>query len=78
MAKIDTANATTIPKISTASSEPVKASPNLSSLSKLAPNITGIARKKVNSAANSLEVPIMIPPIIVEPEREVPGIKEST
>ena len=40
--------------------------------------MTGIARKKVNSAATVLEVPTRIPPMIVEPERDVPGITEST
>ena len=78
MAKMETQKATTIPKINTVSSVPVKERPNFKSLIKLAPNITGMARKKVNSAAISLEVPIKIPPMIVEPEREVPGTKEST
>ena len=40
--------------------------------------MTGIARKKVNSAATVLEVPTRIPPMIVEPDRDVPGITEST
>ena len=42
-----------------------------------APSIAGTARKKVNSEATLLELPSMIPPRIVEPEREVPGISES-
>ena len=67
-----------MPTIKTANSVPVKARPNFNSLIKLAPNITGIARKKVNSAAISLEAPMRIPPIMVEPEREVPGIRERT
>ena len=37
-------------------------------------DITGTARKNVNSAAATLETPINNAPIIVEPEREVPGI----
>ena len=78
MAKMDTAKATTIPTSRTANSVPVKANPNFNSLIRLAPNITGIARKKVNSAAISLEAPIRIPPMMVEPEREVPGIRERT
>ena len=78
MAKMETTNATTMPTIRTANSVPVNARPNFNSLIKLAPNITGMARKKVNSAAISLEVPIKIPPIIVEPEREVHGIRDST
>ena len=40
---------------------------------RLAPNMTGIPRKKVNSAATVREVPTRIPPIMVEPERDVPG-----
>ena len=44
---------------------------------KLTPNIVGIAIKKLNSAAADLETPIMRAPIIVAPEREVPGIMAS-
>ena len=66
-----------MPTISTASSIPEKDIPNLSSFMKLAPNITGTARKKLNSAAATLETPINIAPSIVEPLRDVPGIKES-
>ena len=44
----------------------------------LAPNITGMARKKVNSATAVREQPSSRPPMIVEPEREVPGTMEST
>ena len=54
------------------------AKPNFKSLSKLAPNITGIARKNVNSAATSLEVPSIIAPRIVAPDLDVPGIKDNT
>ena len=43
-----------------------------------APSITGIARKKENSAAATLDTPIVDAPSIVEPERDVPGINEST
>ena len=78
IARMDIPKATNIPTRSTASSVPVKLKPNFKSFKKLAPNITGIARKNVNSAANSLDVPIKIPPIMVEPERDVPGIKERT
>ena len=45
---------------------------------KLAPNIVGIPRKKENSEANVLDAPKIIPPKIVEPDLEVPGINEST
>jgi len=40
--------------------------------------MTGMARKNVNSAATVREQPRMRPPMIVEPEREVPGTMEST
>ena len=43
--------------------------------SRLAPNITGIPRKNENSAAAALEQPRTMAPSMVEPEREVPGIK---
>ena len=52
---------------------PVNTRPNFNTFSKLAPNITGIAKKKVNSVANPLETPNIIAPIIVAPERDVPG-----
>ena len=35
--------------------------------------MTGMARKKVNSAATLLDTPIRSAPTIVAPEREVPG-----
>ena len=38
--------------------------------------IVGIARKKENSAATSLEAPKIIAPIIVEADLDVPGIIE--
>ena len=68
MAIIETKNATTTPVTSVRTSAGVNVKPNFTSFSRLAPNITGIARKKVNSAATVLEVPTRIPPIIVEPE----------
>ena len=74
----ETTNATTIPTIRIINSVPVKENPNLRSFRRLAPNITGIPRKKVNSAATVREVPARIPPILVEPEREVPGITDNT
>ena len=64
--------------VSVATSAPVKANPNLISFIKLKPNITGTARKNVNSAAATLETPIIRAPIIVDPERDVPGIIERT
>ena len=69
----DTINATTIPTNNTVSSKLLNTIPNLISLSKLAPNITGMAKKNVNSAATSLDTPINKAPNIVAPERDVPG-----
>ena len=51
---------------------------NLTTLSRLAPNITGMARKNVNLDATSRVQPKSKPPMMVEPEREVPGTSEST
>ena len=73
IAHTDTINETIVPTASTTSSKPVNTNPNLTSLSKLAPNITGIAKKNVNSAAISLDTPINNAPTIVAPERDVPG-----
>ena len=42
----------------------------------LAPSITGMAIKKENSAATVREVPSRVAPRMVEPEREVPGIRD--
>ena len=44
----------------------------------LAPNIVGIPKKNENSAATYRDAPIKIPPKIVAPDLEVPGIKAST
>ena len=73
IANTDTTKATTNPTTNNISSFPVKLNPNLSSFNALAPNITGIARKNVNSAATVLDTPINNAPTIVAPEREVPG-----
>ena len=43
----------------------------------VAPPITGIAKKKENSVATALGNPKSIPPIMVAPEREVPGINAA-
>ena len=45
----------------------------VTSFNRLAPNIAGIARKNVNSAAAVLDTPNNNAPTIVAPEREVPG-----
>lgn len=51
---------------------------NLTIFNKLAPNIVGIPKKNENSAEIKRDAPSKIPPKIVAPEREVPGIKAST
>ncbi len=48
-------------------------------LKKLAPNITGIPKKKMKTLLQQKrEAPIKIAPKMVAPEREVPGINAST
>ena len=73
MINIDVIKATTIPTNNIASSIPLKANENLINLSKEAPNITGIAKKKVNSAATVLDTPKSKAPTIVAPDLDVPG-----
>ena len=76
MVAIETTNETTQPTIRIASSIPdieAPSSMNFSTLTRLAPSIVGIAIKKENSAAAEREVPISIPPRMVEPERDVPA-----
>ena len=70
---IDTTNAVIIPVANIIISFPEKENPNFTILRRLAPNITGIARKKVNSAATVLDTPIKSAPSIVAPERDVHG-----
>ena len=43
-----------------------------------APSIMGIAIKNENSELASLEAPTSIPPRIVDPDRDVPGINDRT
>ena len=50
----------------------------LTSLSALAPNMTGIARKNVNLDATERVQPSNRPPMMVEPERDVPGTSDRT
>lgn len=71
--KTDTINATAVPIRRSISSRLVKSNPNFTTFRRLAPNITGIARKNVYSAATVLETPISNAPTMVAPEREVPG-----
>ena len=42
------------------------------------PNMMGMARKNVNSAAAVRLHPHSMPPMMVAPEREVPGMMAST
>ena len=51
---------------------------SLKHLYTVAPNIVGTARKNENSAAAVLDTLIVDAPKIVEPERDVPGIKDKT
>ena len=78
MAAMETINAVIIPINRIAISLPEKSNPNLTSFSALAPNITGIDRKNENSAAIDRDAPSIMAPRIVAPEREVPGIRDST
>ena len=78
MARMDTIKDTAIPTRRVITSQEVKSNPNFTIFNKLAPNITGMARKKVYSAARVLDVPSKMPPMIVAPEREVHGISAST
>ena len=78
MAKIETTNDTIVPMDSIIISGPVNARPNFNNFNKLAPNMTGIAKKNVNSAATNLEVPTNMAPTMVAPDLEVPGINDNT
>lgn len=78
MASMDTMKAVIIPVAKISASKLVNDRPNLASFTRLAPSITGMAKKKVNSAATVREVPIRIAPMMVAPEREVPGISDRT
>lgn len=69
----DVTKATVIPTSKIINSGTEKANPNFTIFSRLAPNITGTARKNVYSAATVRESPSMMPPSIVAPERDVPG-----
>ena len=72
MASTETTKETIIPTARTAPWSPVKWW-KWRSFSSEPPNIAGIARKNVNSAAEVREIPIISAPMIVAPERDVPG-----
>ena len=82
IATIETRKAVNVPVISTIISVELRVTPSktnaLNAFNAEAPAITGIAKKKENSAAAVLETPTVEAPRIVEPERDVPGISEST
>lgn len=69
----ETAKATIIPVRRIAVSIPVKWKPYLTIFRRLAPAMTGIARMNVNCAATVRDTPIRRPPIIVDPDLDVPG-----
>ena len=77
----DTKNAVNVPVIRTIISVEFNVKPsskNFATFKSDAPSITGIAKKNENSAAAVLDTLIVDAPKIVEPEREVPGIKDRT
>ena len=79
MEKYDTVKDTIIPNNKMSNSLVVVVNPlmiNFRILRVDAPNIIGIAIKKENSALALLETPDKSPPIMVDPEREVPGTRE--
>ena len=67
-----------MPVASRTSSYPVKRSPNFKSFRRLAPSMTGTARKNVYSDAVFRDIPSIIPPRMVAPDLDVPGISAST
>ena len=82
IATIETRKAVTVPVRRTIISVDDRETPSrtkaLKAFNADAPAITGIAKKNENSAAAVLETPTVEAPRIVEPERDVPGISEST
>lgn len=72
-----TINATILPRIiSFHSSKPRDTSVFISSI-KLAPKMVGIASKKENATTVCFGMPISVPPMRVDPARDIPGIKEK-
>ena len=79
--KSDTKNAVSVPAASTIISVELSVKPsstNFTTFKRVAPWFTGIAKKNENSAAAVLDTLIVDAPKIVEPERDVPGIKDKT
>ena len=80
MAHRDTTKAETQPTAKTPHSVVVRATPSsisLATFKREAPSMVGMAIKKENSAAAPRDRPSIIPPRMVDPEREVPGISAS-
>ena len=72
----DITKAVTMPTTSTTISVWVMATPantNFTTFTTPQPSITGMARKNVNSVAAVREQPVSMPPMMVAPERDVPG-----
>ena len=79
--KTEMTNATTIPTSNSQISVPVNTKPSkkaLTNFSAEAPNIIGILIKNEKLAANGLDVPTIVAPKMVEPERDVPGTSDNT
>ena len=78
MTRRETIKLTTLPTISTAISVPVMPTPvsrNFRPLMAEAPSMVGLAIKKENSLPALRLTPSKIAPRMVEPDREVPGIR---
>ena len=81
MTKRDTTNAVATPIASIRSSHELTVYPLLKrriTFTEEAPIISGNASKKENSALVARERTQAIPPMVVAPERDVPGISERT
>ena len=80
MATTDTTKETSMPASKITRPPPVRLWPcnkYFTSFKKLAPNMVGMARTKENSAATGRAQQSKIPPKIVAPEREVPGMRDK-
>ncbi len=75
---MDTKNATTTPVTSVKISAGVKCETKFYKFQKARAKHDRNRQEKGKLCCYVLEVPTRIPPIIVEPERDVPGITEST
>lgn len=73
IASMETMKATIIPIPKIIISALVKEKPNFNSFNALPPNIAGIAKKNVNSAAVVRDIPSNKAPTMVAPDLDVPG-----